>query len=768
METLFAWIHLADIHLRHGPMDSSEAGEIREALPRDVASLATQTMAPDAIMVTGDLAAEGQDYAGANLLLRSTAASLRLTERDIFIVPGNHDVDRGAERDRSVARLLQGLRSGQDSLDEALSYEGDRKLLAQRFTGFLNFGAHFAPVGDAPATNSPPRPHDRLHWHTTLKVRDRLVRIVGLNTALLSAHGDDHGRLRVGATQLLNAAAGNGELVIALGHHPFSGGWLADENTANVALENDVHAYLFSRAHSSTTTRGSAARISAGTVLVGDSFTFGYNLAALLAESDGSLKLRVWPRRWSRKNQGFRADVDSVPDGQLFAEHSVPGRLLDSGVTKPSTLVAPVNGSHTIAGLSPSITSTGYLSTIEIENVRSIRSLAWAIGPRPGWHVVIGDNGAGKSSFLRAVAIGLLGDSKKAIADDARAFPINPSKWIRSGEGAATIKLALSIKAPQGQWDQRSARVYLQHEDITLPDAAEIQALFATGFGPFRRFTGGDEEYAKNFFALPRAARCLSLFEERISLTESLVWLKGLQFKALEDASNAAFIGWVKTFVSQSGFLPNRVKLNRITSDAVLFSDGNDGEVPIEELSDGYRSILSLTFELIRQLSAHFGRDHVFDMDSKTVIAPGIVLIDEIDAHLHPTWQREIGVWFRKRFPQIQFIVTTHSPLVCQAAADGGSVFRLPRPGTDEQGRKLEGAELNRLLYGNVLDAYGTDAFGRVTRSEAALKRLERLAELNRREVDVGLTPEEEREQEDLRATFPTARNGGYGAERAG
>jgi ABC-type glutathione transport system ATPase component len=137
------------------------------------------------------------------------------------------------------------------------------------------------------------------------------------------------------------------------------------------------------------------------------------------------------------------------------------------------------------------------------------------------------------------------------------------------------------------------------------------------------------------------------------------------------------------------------------------------------------------------------------------VVAPGIVLIDEADAHLHPTWQREIGQRLKALFPRLQFIVTTHSPLVCQAA---DTVFRLPRPGTEEQGRMLEGVELERLQYGNVLDAYGTGAFGRITRSEAGKQLLERLAELNHKELEQGLSKEEEQEQERLRAIFPTGK----------
>ena len=131
-------------------------------------------------------------------------------------------------------------------------------------------------------------------------------------------------------------------------------------------------------------------------------------------------------------------------------------------------------------------------------------------------------------------------------------------------------------------------------------------------------------------------------------------------------------------------------------------------------------------------------------------------MIDEVDAHLHPTWQRRIGLWFREHFPNIQFIVTTHSPLVCQAA-EHGTVFRLPAPGSEEKAEMVDGIALQRLLYGDVLDAYGTALFGDdVGRSEKGKEMMEELAELNVKEVNFGLNKTERARQRTLRGAFPT------------
>ncbi len=235
---------------------------------------------------------------------------------------------------------------------------------------------------------------------------------------------------------------------------------------------------------------------------------------------------------------------------------------------------------------------------------------------------------------------------------------------------------------------------------------------FSASYGPFRRFTGGDPESRRLFYQFPRLGRHLSLFGEEVALTECLEWLRELRFKQLEQVPEGALLDRIKAFVNQEGFLPFKARLEDVSSSAVHFTDGNGATVEVENLSDGYRSILSMTFELIRQLATVYGANAVFDPnDAMTVSAPGVVLIDEIDAHFHPTWQRRIGFWFREHFPRMQFIVSSHSPLVCQAA-DPGTIFRLPRPGYDEDGYMVSGDEYRRLVFGNVLDAYGTEVFG--------------------------------------------------------
>jgi len=425
-----------------------------------------------------------------------------------------------------------------------------------------------------------------------------------------------------------------------------------------------------------------------------------------------------------------------------------------------------------------------YIKRVEINNVRSLKSLIWEIEEDqcPGWHVIIGDNGSGKSTFLKAISFVLVFDEIVGIRE-------NWNQWLRkdSDKCHVFVDILHDDMIDEFSWSKvpfLGRKIFIENRPFfqiearwerwntgvtwitqTAPDSffsnatisSRSKGLFSCAYGPFRRFSGGDKDYQDSFKSYPRLTAHLSIFGEKVALTECLDWLQQLRFKQLEKKEEGNLLTSIIEFVNQSDFLPFNARIQDISSDGVTFIDGNDCELPVEELSDGYRSILSMTFDLIRQLVRVYGFDQVFDPNEPTkIIAPGVVLIDEIDVHLHPTWQRKIGIWFREHFPKIQFIVTTHSPLICQAASVG-TVYRLPQPGSDEQGEMITGQMLDRLLYGNVLDAYGTEVFGEgITRSEKSKQNLARLAKLNQKAKYEPLTDIEEEERQKLKAMMPS------------
>ncbi len=390
--------------------------------------------------------------------------------------------------------------------------------------------------------------------------------------------------------------------------------------------------------------------------------------------------------------------------------------------------------------------------------------------------MIIGDNGAGKSTVLRAIALALVGTK------NAEALRQDWATWVRCGEESAKIKVVVTQYRSDDKWSKQGQPLKNYNPEVglnftTVEQKTELVAIplahdplrhvwsgkegwFSASFGPFRRFSGGDKDEEKLFYSHPQLARHLSVFGENVALSECIAWLQQLRFNQLDnDKKSGQLLVDIRKFINQPGFLPHGVRLESVTSKAVSFIDGNGVKVPVTALGDGFRSILSLTFELVRQMSAAWPHGSIFEHkdDFTTVKRSGVVLIDEIDAHLHPSWQRLIGFWLTKHFPKLQFIVTTHSPLVCHAA-EYGSIFRLATPGTDELARMPSGLERDRLIFGSVLDAYGTELFGKdVSRSEAAQKKQARLAELNQKALSANLVTRELSEQRSLQALFPAS-----------
>jgi len=97
---------------------------------------------------------------------------------------------------------------------------------------------------------------------------------------------------------------------------------------------------------------------------------------------------------------------------------------------------------------------------------------------------------------------------------------------------------------------------------------------------------------------------------------------------------------------------------------ARLLAETADGAVPVSDLGLGYQSVLAWVVDLASRLFT------AFPDSPDPLVEPCVVLVDEIDIHLHPRWQRTLLADISAIFPNAQFIVTAHSPLIVQAATD--------------------------------------------------------------------------------------------------
>jgi len=441
-----------------------------------------------------------------------------------------------------------------------------------------------------------------------------------------------------------------------------------------------------------------------------------------------------------------------------------------------------------------------YIKKVEIKNIRSIKefTMEFPEGKEAGWHVLIGDNGAGKTSVLQAIAL-VVSDSLET-ADVSFYTSLYTRNWVRFNTEAGNIKVSIEgnlslddhdnyldypaydksknsindqeLEIKKEFWATSSyRRSYLSAQKVKSQNAVregdEKKSVvkygwFAASFGPFRRFGRGDGNLSKMDISAPRIASHISLFGEDVAFPEVIVWLKDLDYRSLNgDQLAAKTLKSIKDFVNTSQMLPNETVIQKITSDGIIFKDKYNVKAELLQLSYGYQSVLALTLELIRQMLKVYKVEQVFNGTTRIEL-PGVVMIDEVDAHLHPTWQTRIGQWFTRYFPNFQFIVTTHSPLICRSCVNeegeiNGTIWRLPNPEVDDIGGLLNDTDRDRLIYGNVLDAYGTRAFGEnVERTVASQELLKELSQLDKLFTFGQITPEQNQRRLELQKIFTT------------
>ena len=220
--------------------------------------------------------------------------------------------------------------------------------------------------------------------------------------------------------------------------------------------------------------------------------------------------------------------------------------------------------------------------------------------------------------------------------------------------------------------------------------------------------------------------------EERKKHREFLVDLKKALATLLPDVKS-----WKDIEVT-----PPRI-LNFNAEGGVLITTKYGERVPLSDFSLGYRTISAWVLDLAWRL---FTKHYTTSDDP--LKEPGIVLIDEIDLHLHPVWQRQIMNCLRETFPRIQFIATAHSPLMVQAASDIGANIVLLEWDHDKivvrnDLPSVEGWRLDQIMTSDFFK----QQTARSPKTEAWLER--RIALTEREET---LTPNEQAELRALNA----------------
>ena len=321
-----------------------------------------------------------------------------------------------------------------------------------------------------------------------------------------------------------------------------------------------------------------------------------------------------------------------------------------------------------------------FLKRIELTNVRCIRSLSLPLDVPAGssrrWTLLLGENGVGKSTLMRAIGLVLAGSS--ALAE----LIGEPESWIRSGENECTV--SAHLETAEGEPRHISLRIRrgdtikevyeANRETLDLLDRAIARAArnyLVIAYGASRRLSSTklSAQPVTSRFRHPRANNVATLFSPDAMLNPLETWAIDLHYR-LQDEGLRIVDEAMKKLLPGMTFKG----IDRARRD--LLFDTVDGEVPLAYLSDGYQNMAAWCGDLLFRIT------DTFEDYRDPLAARGVLLVDEIDLHLHPVWQRQLRNFLTDMFPNFQFILTTHSALTAQQAGEGELfIMRRPQPG---------------------------------------------------------------------------------------
>lgn len=351
------------------------------------------------------------------------------------------------------------------------------------------------------------------------------------------------------------------------------------------------------------------------------------------------------------------------------------------------TLLTEVSATQSAGAKHPQAVAPGTerLQYLHLKSIGLFRDLR--VNFEPGWTVLLGSNGGGKSTILRAVVLALAGN-------DARAQTV-AGRLLRSGERSGSVELGIGNSTMTCTLVRDGPKVLLQSPQTTLLQAGQVLVL---GFPALRGLSttavrGPTSVPAANPSVDDVGPLLLGGVDGRLDNLQQWVVNTALRAEGSPKGREAQMMSTfqqILTDIVPGGEL-RFARVDRETWQVILSS--RDGEVRFDSVSQGMSAILNWVGILLQRLY------DVYPSSLRPENEAAIVLVDEIDAHLHPDWQRRL-VWLcRRHFENVQFIVSTHSPMLAGSVAakelrlvarDEDGEVSCKQPMVDMQGQKAE------------------------------------------------------------------------------
>lgn len=301
--------------------------------------------------------------------------------------------------------------------------------------------------------------------------------------------------------------------------------------------------------------------------------------------------------------------------------------------------------------------------------------------------MILGENSTGKSSILSAVALALIGEK-----ESRKLLKFLPAA-VRSSDTNRLDQLNEAPVRSSVMFHNSKRPASFVFHPLTKTVSGDTQATVVLGYGPRRYFDSRKRNYPAG-----TAARVKTLFDPLATIPYPDEWLSSRLNSQFDTI--AAALREVLAMEEDDELVRDR---------GSILVRANGRVTPIDALSEGYRSVFTMTVDMLREFSQHW---------SNLEQAQGVVLIDEIETHLHPRWKMQVMSSLRRVLPRVQFIATTHDPL-CLRGMDDGEVVVLQR---DENHEVRQLSDLPSIQGMTAEQLLTSDYFGLASTADPQLE----------------------------------------------